>query len=109
VLHKRVVVLPLATGQVPHVPDEERLSIQPLGARRVQRPVRVHGRPERPRALEQAREQGLELDAEDVTYFLGRETIIVTAPGGDSNLAGEAVRADGAQRGPRHGLVPATT
>jgi len=31
VLHKRVVVLPVATARVPPVPDEERLSIQPLG------------------------------------------------------------------------------
>jgi KUP system potassium uptake protein len=29
VLHKRVVVLTVATAQIPHVPDEERLSIQP--------------------------------------------------------------------------------
>jgi KUP system potassium uptake protein len=34
--------------------------------------------PNVPEALEQAREQGLEIDTEDVTYFLGRETIIVT-------------------------------
>jgi KUP system potassium uptake protein len=34
--------------------------------------------PNVPEALELAREQGLELDADAVTYFLGRETIIVT-------------------------------
>jgi KUP system potassium uptake protein len=35
-----------------------------------------------PQALARAREQGLELDNDDVTYFLGRETLIVTkAPG----------------------------
>jgi KUP system potassium uptake protein len=31
-----------------------------------------------PEALVRAREQGLELDEDDVTYFLGRETLIVT-------------------------------
>ena len=38
--------------------------------------------PNVPEALERARAQGLELDEGDVTYFLGRETLIVTgAPG----------------------------
>ncbi len=31
-----------------------------------------------PEALARARDDGLELDREDVTYFLGRETLIVT-------------------------------
>lgn len=79
-LHKRVVVLTVATAQVPHVPDEERLSIQPLGHDMFN--VRVQYAfmedPNVPEALAQAREQSLELDAEDVTYFLGRETVIVT-------------------------------
>jgi KUP system potassium uptake protein len=34
--------------------------------------------PDVPDALELAMERGLEMDPEDVTYFLGRETIIVT-------------------------------
>jgi KUP system potassium uptake protein len=34
--------------------------------------------PDVPAALKQAREQGLPLDPDDLTYFLGRETIIVT-------------------------------
>jgi KUP system potassium uptake protein len=38
--------------------------------------------PNVPEALALAREQGLELDPDDVTYFLGRETLIVTrSPG----------------------------
>ena len=45
VLHEHVIVLTVATGQVPHVPVPERLSVQPLGQSTVQRPcaVRVHG------------------------------------------------------------------
>ena len=110
-LHKRVVVLTVATAQVPHVPDEERLSIQPLGHDMFNVRVRYAFMedPNVPEALEQAREQGLELDAEDVTYFLGCETIIVTRRKGDGNLAREAVRVNGAQHGLRHGLLPATT
>ena len=34
--------------------------------------------PNVPQALLQARAQGVHLDLEDITYFLGRETIIVT-------------------------------
>jgi KUP system potassium uptake protein len=34
--------------------------------------------PDVPRALELASQHGLEMDTSDVTYFLGRETIIVT-------------------------------
>ena len=38
--------------------------------------------PNVPEALAVARERGLQLDENDVTYFLGRETLIVTkAPG----------------------------
>ena len=34
--------------------------------------------PDVPEALAQARQEGLDIDLTDVTYFLGRETIIVT-------------------------------
>ena len=72
VLQKRAVMLTVATAQVPHVPDEERLSIQPLGHDMFN--VRVQygfmEDPNVPDALEQACEQGLEIDTDDVTYFL---------------------------------------
>src|SRR5436190_147064 len=43
------------------------------------RPVRVHGGPERPRsARASVRASGSSFIDDDVTYFLGRETIIVT-------------------------------
>ncbi len=38
--------------------------------------------PNVPEALALAGQQGLELDQDDVTYFLGRETLIVTASPG---------------------------
>ena len=44
------------------------------------------------------RSKGLELDEADVTYFLGRETLIVDADAGHGDVAGEAVRADGSKR-----------
>lgn len=80
ILHEHVVVLTVATAQVPHVQSEERVSVQPLGHGLFN--VRVQygfmEDPDVPEALLQARQQGLEIDEEDVTYFLGRETIIVT-------------------------------
>ena len=38
----------------------------------------VHGGPQRPGGARASREQGLTLDEDDITYFLGRETLIVT-------------------------------
>jgi KUP system potassium uptake protein len=81
VLHEHVIVLTVVTSQVPHVPVAERISVQPLGHSLFN--VRVQygfmEDPNVPEALRQAREQGLHIDLDDTTYFLGRETIIVTA------------------------------
>jgi KUP system potassium uptake protein len=80
VLHRHVVVLTVSTAQVPHVPDEDRISVEHIGHDLFN--VRVQygfmEDPDVPQALEQARQRGLVLDADDRTYFLGRETIIVT-------------------------------
>ena len=84
VLHENVVVLTVATAQVPHVPFGERVSVQPLGHSLFN--VRVQygfmEDPNVPQALMQAHQQGLHIDLDDTTYFLGRETIIVTAKQG---------------------------
>ena len=81
VLHEHVIVLTVATAQVPHVPPAERITVQPLGQSLFN--VRIQygfmEDPNVPDALRQAREQGLHIDLDDTTYFLGRETIIVTA------------------------------
>ena len=81
VLHERVVILTVATAQVPHVPHADRVQVQPLGHDMFN--VRVQygfmEDPNVPEALLQAQQQGLHLDLDDTTYFLGRETIIVTA------------------------------
>jgi len=80
VLHEHVIVLTVATAQVPLVPPEERVAIEPLGHNLFN--VRVQygfmQDPDVPAALRQVREAGLRLDLDDLTYFLGRETIIVT-------------------------------
>jgi KUP system potassium uptake protein len=80
VLHQHVIVLTVATAQTPQVPPDKRLTVQSLGHGLFH--VRVQygfmEDPNVPDALRQASDQGVELDADDVTYFLGRETIIVT-------------------------------
>jgi KUP system potassium uptake protein len=80
VLHEHVVVLMVTTAQQPHVPPEERVHVEPLGHdlfyMRVQ--YGFMDDPDVPQALEQARQQGLAVDPGDLTYFLGRETIIVS-------------------------------
>jgi len=81
VLHEHVIVLTVSTSQVPHVPVAERVSVQPLGQSLFNMRIQYGFMedPNVPDALRQAREQGLHIDLDDTTYFLGRETIIVTA------------------------------
>jgi KUP system potassium uptake protein len=84
VLHEHVVTLMITTQPVPHVPADRQITVRTLGLGVFDVVVRYGFMedPDVPKALALAREQGLELDDRDVTYFLGRETLIVTpAPG----------------------------
>jgi KUP system potassium uptake protein len=80
VLHTNVVVLTVTTVPVPHVPSSEQAEVQPLGGGVFNVVVRYGFMqdPNVPDALALAREKGLTMDEDDVTFFLGRETIIVT-------------------------------
>jgi len=65
---------------VPHVAVKDRVDVQSLG-RGLYNMRLQYGfmeDPNVPEALLDARERGLPLDVDDVTYFLGRETILVT-------------------------------
>jgi KUP system potassium uptake protein len=84
VLHDHVVTLMITTQPVPHVPPDEQVSVRPLGQGVFDVRVRYGFMedPNVPEALINACKHGLTLDEDDVTYFLGRETLIVTkAPG----------------------------
>jgi KUP system potassium uptake protein len=84
VLHEHVVTLLVTTQPVPHVPASQRAVVRPLGQGVFDVVIRYGFMedPNVPQALEIARDQGLEVDPEDVTYFLGRETLIATrSPG----------------------------
>jgi KUP system potassium uptake protein len=80
VLHEHVVVLTVSTAQQPHVAAEDRISIEAMGHDlfNVRLQYGFMEDPDVPAALKEAANRGLPLDPEDLTYFLGRETIIVT-------------------------------
>jgi KUP system potassium uptake protein len=84
ILHQHVLVLRVTTAQTPHVGQEDRVTVQALGhgiySVRVQYGFMED--PDVPDALALARDKGVEMDLDDLTYFLGRETIIVTAERG---------------------------
>jgi KUP system potassium uptake protein len=80
VLHEQIVLCTVTTADVPFVPKEEQVKVQDLG-RRFYRVTATYGfaqQPNVPDAIQQAKEQGLEVDVNETTYFLGRETILVT-------------------------------
>ena len=84
VMHEHVVILTVATAPVPQVSGDEQLALDDLGhgvcAVRL-----VYGfmqNPDVPDALRAAQARGLSFDTDDVTYFLGRETILVTRRAG---------------------------
>jgi KUP system potassium uptake protein len=84
VMHEHVVILMVTTRQVPHVPDDQRFAVRDIGGGVFELIIRYGFMedPNVPAALIAARAQGLVVDEDDVTYFLGRETLIATkAPG----------------------------
>ena len=77
VLHERVVTLTVRTLPVPHVAAEERATVRQLGngVSDVHLCYGFMEDPDVPDGLRQAQQQGLWIDR-DVTFFLGRETLI---------------------------------
>jgi KUP system potassium uptake protein len=80
VLHEHVVILTVSTAQVPYVTPEEQVTVEELGQGIFN--VRVQygfmQDPDVPDALLRAQRLGVTIDPGDITFFLGRETIIVT-------------------------------
>jgi len=85
VLHERVVILSIITVQQPHCAPEERVAVDDLG-RGIYNVRLQYGfmeDPDVPRALlAAARARGMRFDFQDVVYFLGRQTILVTRADG---------------------------
>jgi len=83
VLHDQVITLVVSTMPVPYVAEEERLWVRPMGHGIYDVAIRVGFMEDVdiPQILRQASHFGLHV-SDDPTYFLGRETLLVTpAPG----------------------------
>jgi KUP system potassium uptake protein len=78
-LHEHVVVLTVATVPTPHVDRDRRVTVKPMGASiynaRIQYGFMED--PDVPEVLGHLRQAGVPIDEDDVTFFLGRETIVV--------------------------------
>ena len=109
ILHEHVIVLTVTTAEcrMSHRRTRSPCAGCGYGIYNVRAQYGFMQDPHVPEALGVARDHGVELDPEDMIYFLGRETIIVTRAAGHGALAGEAIRVDGAQRGPCDGVLPA--
>jgi KUP system potassium uptake protein len=78
VLHDRVVLLTIATEEIPQVPEEEQIEVMPLG-KEFYRVIAHYGfmqDPGVPDVLARLKEMGLDLDLMSTTFFLSRETLI---------------------------------
>jgi KUP system potassium uptake protein len=82
VLHQLVIFVTVKTEQVPHIADDKRLVIEHFGEGmyRVKAHYGFMEEPNIPKVLEGAAGRQLpRIDPHDITYFLGRETIISTS------------------------------
>jgi KUP system potassium uptake protein len=81
VLHARVVLLTVTTEDVPHVPPDKRIDVETLseGFFRLVLRYGFMEEPSVPDAISDARAKGLPIDKDDITYFLGRETLLATS------------------------------
>ena len=84
VLHERVVFLTVVIEDVPWVPFDERIAIEPLkhGCWRVQLRFGFKNRTDVPQALELCKDHGLAFDMMETSFFLSRETVISTPGAG---------------------------
>jgi KUP system potassium uptake protein len=83
VLHERVVLLAIASSEVPKVPDEERVSILDMG-RGFFRVIAFFGFMESPaldEVLERSAVRGLAIDTGAAVFFVARDTLLTGGPG----------------------------
>jgi len=81
VLHEKVVFLTVLTEDVPVAPAETRATVEEL-APGISRVILRYGfmeSPNIPRALTELKSEGIEADAMQVSFFLGRETVVPAA------------------------------
>ena len=84
VLHTRNVILTVRFHDVPWVPMNQRIDVQPLGHSfwGVQVNYGFKNTPDIPKALQLASSYGLQIPQFETSYFLSRETVVPTPGGG---------------------------
>ncbi|EJE50308.1 K+ transporter [Acidovorax sp. CF316] len=84
VLHEQNLILTVRFQEVPWVPQEERLHVEPLvdGFWKVQVNFGFKDEPDVPRALRLCAKEGLLIDEFQLSYFLSREIVIPTRGAG---------------------------
>jgi KUP system potassium uptake protein len=82
VLHEHVIFLSVTVGDVPDVSDDERITVEqlPLGFHRVIARYGFMETPDVARIVERCCRETLGASADDVSYYLGRPTLIPTGP-----------------------------
>jgi len=77
-LHERLFILTVVIDPVPWVRDDERLVIQEIGKNiwRARARFGFMERPNVPALLRRAHDAGCSVDLDDVTYFVGHETVV---------------------------------
>lgn len=80
VLHKRIVLLTIMTAEIPHVPNAERVTIEEIAPdfHRVKAQYGFMETPNMHNIFGCCVRHGLILDMDDMTFFLGRETLLAT-------------------------------
>ena len=80
VLHQKVVFFTARTLNVPYAPADQRIMIEylPLGMRRVTAYYGFAELPDVPATLREAAAKGLDIDPENVSYFVNRVTFVPT-------------------------------
>jgi KUP system potassium uptake protein len=82
-LHENIIVINISTEPAPFVHPNDRMRCFPEGPRfwRADIHYGFMERPEIPPILEMAKAQGCDIDLDDVTYYVGRETVVPRADG----------------------------
>jgi KUP system potassium uptake protein len=88
VLHERVVILNVRTDEVPHVPPDERLSVDclDLGIWRMAIRFGFMDEPDVPQELNRISSPEFEFDPMKSSFFLGRETILCSRGAGPNRI-----------------------
>ncbi|MBA2687946.1 MAG: potassium transporter Kup [Gemmatimonadaceae bacterium] len=83
VLHQKVVILSVLSEEVPTVPDEDRIKIEPLrdGFYRILARYGFMETPKIPDIMKRASASGIHASKAETTYYLGREELIPSSEG----------------------------